>query len=139
MTRDQALARIDAIESDPAFQSGTGAADDARKLVALLPERALAKMSEGWIRIQDQNPGGIEFFWSRSFNMFNPGNRITTFCTTGNETFRVELRGDPAQFDAASWQRSDDGTPMKSVLSLAKVGAQTLVEAVADYQVGKAG
>jgi hypothetical protein len=136
VTCDEALARIASIEADPAFQPGRGSADDARKLVGMLPERALHVMAEGWIRRHGDDPAVIEFFWSNSFKMHNPGQRITAIRTLGDGTFGVELRTSSVRFDATKWQRADDGEPRVGLLSLNVEGGQKLVDEVFDWQLG---
>ena len=110
---------------------------NARKLVGMLPDRALAKMSVGWIRRSPDNAAVIEFFWSLSFNMLNPGNKMTTIGALGGGEFSVELRTSAERFNAGKWQRGGDGEPKPGVLSLATDGAQSLVDELMNWQVGK--
>lgn len=119
MTRDESVARIDALGSETDQQLEQGLVEDARKLLGMLPDRALVRMSESWIRRQPDEPGVIEFFWSRSFNPLNPGNRITTIRTRGDGRFDVAVRTSSTEtFDAANWQRAENGEPLAGELSL---------------------
>jgi hypothetical protein len=138
MTRDEALARIDRLASEPDFGAKEGTIEDARKLVDMLPERALSVLHEGWIRPRHDDPGSIEFFWSRStFSIFDIGNRITILRTLGDGEFGVEPRpASPEEFDPSKWQRSDDGEPMVGILSLNREGAQPLIDAIFARQIG---
>jgi hypothetical protein len=137
MTRDEALARIDSIEADPSFQPGNSSADDARKLLGMLPEQALARMSPGWIRPQHDDSSTIEFFWSRSGLLLSPGNRTTNIRTRGDGEFGVEPRTSSAEgFDATKWQRTADGEPIVGALSLADEDAQNLLTELCKWQIG---
>ncbi len=125
MTRDETLARIDRLAADPDFRAKEGAIEDARKLVNMLPERALSSLQGSWVRPRHDDPGSIEFFWSRStFSIFDPGNRIITLRVLGDGEFGVEPRtASLEEFDPSTWQRGDDGEPMVGTLSLNREGA----------------
>lgn len=137
MTRDEARSRILSFEADPSFQPEASEVEDALKLVEMLPDRALERMSESWIRLTSTEPKRIEFFWSRAFKVNNPGNRITSITTRGNGRFSVNLRKTSGDFDVKDWQRAANGDPAIGELSLTDEGAQHLVDGLAKWQVGE--
>jgi len=129
MTRDEAFARLNAI--------GAVTGNDARKLVEMLPEQALAVMSEGWIRPQHDEPSTLEFFWSRGGLLLSPGNRTTTIRSRGDGQFTVELRNSsPERFNESMWQQNANGQPMVNTLSLNDKGAEKLLIEVCKWQLG---
>lgn len=64
---------------------------------------------------------------------------MTTIRTLGDGRFSVELRTSSEKFDPAKWQRDNCGEPLVGTLSLQTEGAQDLIEALADWQVGNKG
>jgi hypothetical protein len=138
MTRDEALARIDQLASKSDDGVKEGVIEDARTLVDMLPERALSVLLKEWIRRVNDKPASLEFFWSRStFTMFDVGNRVTILRAIGDGEFDVEPNTlSPEEFDPAKWQRGNDGAPMVGTLSLNRVGAQVLIDAIFARQIG---
>jgi hypothetical protein len=132
MTHDEALAVISSLESDDAIDLACGRAEDARRLLSLLPARAVAKIGRnGTIRIHPSKPGEIDFYWYRGPFLFSPGNRITNITTVGEATFIVR-----SSVAKEQWQRDSEGNPIIGRLNLTLGGAPELIGAICDQQFG---
>jgi hypothetical protein len=131
MTREEATAQLDAIASEAANTISLEKVDDARRLLSMLPDKALEKDRKCWIR---HRPDAIEFFFSRSGFQFAVGNRITTMQTLGGGNFTVERGGNLVPFDVSSWQKAEDGHPVPGRLSLGREGVQEFLDAWVDWQ-----
>ena len=131
MTKNEAFSSIDRLGSDAVPPIDLTHIEDAKRLIEILPERALRALREVWLRAEPIEGNQIEFFWSRSADIMNAGNRITRFQTLGNGQFDV-LIGDPSRI---RWQRSPDGYPIPDVLALDSDGSQALIEQIVEWQV----
>lgn len=135
MTRNESLKRIMEVEAELFEAVGHRInihGDDARRLIDYLPNEMLVTDRPSRI-----DPGGdrasIELLWSRSANMFNPGNHITAFITRGDGSFWVRSTSS----DSIAWQRQVDGTPMTNMLSLQEDGARELIADLVAAQLGR--
>ena len=130
MTRAEALNRIDRLVIEPGSNIRPGHALDARRLVDVLPPRALEALRERRIRPEPIQRDQVEFFWSRSADLMAHGNRITRLHTLGEGRFAV-LTGEP---HSIRWQCSPDGCPMPEVLVLDSDGSEALLVQLVEWQ-----
>lgn len=131
MTKAQAIGRIDILANEPSLAMRAEQVHDARRLVDLLPERALLALLEDWIRLEPIHADQIEFFWSRSADLMVAGNRITRLQTLGSGRFSV-LTGEP---DSIRWQRSPEGDYLPDVLAIDGDGLEALIKQLIEWQV----
>ncbi len=131
MTKDEAHRRLDEIGSEPTAKINLDQINDARRLVEVLPDKALQVLSVEQIRPEPVATDQLEFFWSRSAKLMDPGNRITRLQTLGGWRFAV-LTGEP---NTITWQRSPDGCPMPDVLALDSDGSEALLKQIIDWQI----